>query len=210
MAYWIRGCVRMSETSTSYSPFQLALRRLTQNKLALFGLACVVVMSVGVVLIPMISSVDPLEEWNWLNKKEPGFERPVCANENTFIKSEPAETSTALLDATTLVFHTQKSGVVQYRANLRKGKIRSITLMRDAQPLDTIDLSKLPYPVYERTTDGSQGRILTKIRLTVGEKPPPGFFATRVIEFETQTPPVHTAYTIALTNGAVNNITEKT
>ncbi len=190
----------------SYSPTQLAFRRLLRHRLAMVGLALLLLV-VGFVLFgPILVDTDPSETRIWIEARPPGYTHPLCSSEMRFSVGESPRIPEALRDCTSLVFDMQDRHKVQLRVNLRRGVVDTIT--RNGRHIDAIDLSKIDERIYEELKGGASGRELQNVEIRKGEAPPEGLISDRVLVASWLERGERSTVGVTLDDGVVTGISE--
>ena len=202
----------MSDPEVSYhhsrSPFAQSLLDFSRNRLAMCGLAVVSLIAALVVVAPWVCQHDPTELRPWIGAQLPGTRTPECNIENTFMVGQAAESTPEISRVREIEMSVENRDATEVRIALRRGKINRLTLVAGAIPVEELDLKANAENVMELTADGGIGRQLPKVKLRVGEQPPPGFMppGERVMFFQMINRISDTKYVINLEEGIVASI----
>lgn len=192
----------------SYSPGQLALRRLMGHRLALVGLICFIGVVLFVLFGHLLVNTNAEENRPWACLQPPGFQHPHCRDEMFFTVGEKPRLEPVYDGVNKLDFRIVKSEKTTVILGFSDGNVVKIDNF-GGEPITRLDLAGVADTVYEIGVDGLKKRRIPNCMIEIG-KPAPAELAVgdrqgftiswrRVIARE--------ELTVDLDNGVVNAMT---
>jgi oligopeptide transport system permease protein len=133
------GATGEADLSQGVSPAVDAWRRLKKNRMAMFGVWAVTIMSALSVFAPLLPTVqDPSRQFTWIGAQPAMYRHPYVGNKNELALGEKPQLPAAYEGATQVRFELESKVFDVYRVVVRRGKIHKIVRERGAAKVETL------------------------------------------------------------------------
>ncbi len=164
------------------SLWQDAWRRLKKNRMAMFGLVVVVVMTLLAALAPALAPYEPDYGFTWIGAQPPGYEHPWVLTRNFLaVGQELVQVPEAYRhgDARELKFMVEESAApTEYRIVVQRRKVKEIRRNVGASTIERLDASTAGSELIELLAEGKRGEPIRGVVVEV-KQPLPAAFGER-------------------------------